>query len=107
MKHVGRGVFDWIGATCSGTWKVSCRAAIATSPCCDKSVLCTCDKWVVVSREWTFKLHDRQLDGKYHRNMDYKICDRIHTATWRENTIRWIISAENRLFVIIVIELFT
>ena len=38
--------------------------------------------------------------------MDYNICELIHTATWRENTIRWIISAENRLFVIIVIGLF-
>ena len=36
--------------------------------------------------------------------MDYNICELIHTATWRGNAFRWIISAENRLFVIIVID---
>ena len=39
VKHVGRRLPDWIRDPCSGTRYVSCRAAIATSPCCDKSTL--------------------------------------------------------------------
>ena len=54
VSHVGRCLPDWPRGCCIMTWNFSCRAAMATSPCSDKSSLSTCHKLVVLQREKTY-----------------------------------------------------
>ena len=54
VSHLGRCLPDWPRGCCIMTCNFSCRAAMATSPCSDKSPLSTCHKLVVLQREKTY-----------------------------------------------------